>query len=377
MNYKNKIYTHVNKVEVRAIDRMSKSCKESSQKAKNKYNSFVDRVNLINVITGEFRKLQDYDNKRQHRSYYVSDQFNVFHDVQIKKGLVPVFVTLTKSSKNLIGIDDKWISEIKELDKKNNSSESIDEHIDRVIDSNFSRNIEVNNKYLESAHRDIYNNFRPNGNRHFRVWYISVTEPHKSFFPHQHNIYYIPAEYVDKFISHVNRVEDNYSINTHKEEKRIKVLDSSKFSIIYLLKYVNKSIKSDSLLCDDIDGWYKKHKIRQYRTSRGEIRFNLKLYSLYIQLINFKYDNIITGIKKIKVKKIDNENLIDKNSKTIYILKKDKLQKRIHIDDIPNNKKIKLLKDGLMGESDIYYYPIKVVNSFICPFLPPAEYKIS
>lgn len=368
-----KKYTHTHPYELNAILKMKKECIDTQRDKSRKYNDWAERALIYNTTTGEFLKLPDYDDRRAYRGYYVSDQFNVFHNFQIDKGLIPVFVTLTKSSKNSILYEitpDNPFCPTSLFDMKTPP---------KVYDNSFEtmnyyeRNIISHNKALEQTHRLIYKNFRPLGNEHFKVPFISVTEPHKSLFPHQHNIYYLPAEFVDKFILHINRIEDKYFVNSHKDEKRIKVLDSSKFSIIYLLKYINKSLTSDSVIDNHLDGWYKKFKIRQYRTSRGEIKFNLKLYSQYIRLIDWKHDNIISGIKKIKIDYIDDEKLIDYGAKnTIYVLRS--------ITKIPKYylpEKSRILSNGEV-EIKLHWFPEVLVkkNKIITPSLNNYEYKI-
>lgn len=251
----------------------------------NSYNSFSESVKIFERKTNKTFKLKGFVEFMLERYYYVRDKFNLFHSLQIHDNLVPIFITSTAPSKY---------------------------HVQKDIDGAYSA--------LIKFRHDLYNNFKVN-NKHIKCKNINVIEPHKSMIPHQHSVYYVLKEHENAFLKHYYRTLKNHGFS--KKGQDFKVLDSSPFAIIYLLKYIEKSMRGEDMV---LIGWYKKHGIRQFQTSKIP-NFNHKIWRLMINNKDYffpdKKYNLVEAYRKIELKTIDDDSYktIDDSSFTIYKVK--------------------------------------------------------
>ncbi len=249
------------------------------------YNRFIKNINIYSDV-GEAIKMKEFDEMMNERFYYIKDKFNLLHDLEIEKGNIPIFITTT-------------------------------------VPSVYHESHDINGAYeaLVSFRRDLYKNFKVN-NKFIKISYINVIEPHKSNIPHAHMIVYIPKDFLNIFESHYYKTLKHHHFN--KKGQQFKTLDNSKFSIIYLLKYVEKSTKMDDL---KIVGWYKRHKIRQFTTTNIK-NFNVQIWKLMLREKKYFFPNndynFKTAYKKIKI-------TYDINDNRKYVIKKI-LQKSEDID---------------------------------------------
>jgi hypothetical protein len=255
---------------------------------KRKYNIFANCYHLFNRKNNKISYLKTFNDSQKERFYYVRDKFNLIHLMAMAKNKRAIFITSTVPSKfhNEKNIDDAYES-------------------------------------LVAFRRELVNNFKVNSKR-VEVEIINVIEPHESMIPHQHSVLYVDEIYVEFFLEHYYRVLRNHGFN--KKGQDIKILDNAQYSILYLLKYVEKTIDGKDL---KTIGWFSHHGFRQFQTSHID-NFNFKIWRLMIKHKDYFFSDGVYDFQRayslIDIKEIDSESnvsldLIDDSSFTIYKVK--------------------------------------------------------
>jgi hypothetical protein len=213
------------------------------------YNKFVNGYAVFNRKTNKSFFLKTFNESLQERFYYVRDKFNLLHSIEMQKGKIALFLTSTVPSKYHDSLD---------------------------IEGAYSA--------LINFRHDLYNNFKVN-RKAVKCKNINVIEPHKSMIPHQHSIFYVSPDQINLFLKHYFKTLKNHKFN--KKGQDFKILDNAQYSIVYLLKYVEKSMRLEDL--KDL-GWFKYHGFRQFQTSNIE-NFNLKIWRLMINSKDYFFES--------------------------------------------------------------------------------------
>ncbi|HHH53979.1 MAG TPA: hypothetical protein ENK91_09995 [Bacteroidetes bacterium] len=193
-----------------------------------KTKKFFENSYIFNKNTGLINKIK-YDKDWHLRQSYLYNTFRIDYLNQecIENGMIPIFLTLTLPSQY------------------------------HPTSKYYDDSLSVTDGYqkLQDIFRDIYNNFRIDRKKVDNIKFIRVIEPHKSWIPHLHSIIYIPLHLKELFLKHLKRIINNNKLT----QTDIKVLDTAKYAVTYLLKYTNKTLEGQY----EIRGWKIYHKIKR------------------------------------------------------------------------------------------------------------------
>lgn len=232
------------------IKNKSEEFSQKSFKSSNKTEDYVKRLNFLNKKTGEIFPVT-YNFKNKQKSNYVWYNFvsTYIQDESIKNKKVSVFVTYTLPTA---------FHPFTAYDKKGNKLK-----IPR-INTRFKDDYS-GAKLLNDSFRHLYNNFMIDRKK-VSMQYLKVIEPHKDFTPHLHALFFINPEQVEAFKNHFNNTRKLFKLGVQFD---FTLIDDTKASVAYLLKYVKKSLYSDNEAdLRVIDGWKKSHKIRMFTHSQ-------------------------------------------------------------------------------------------------------------
>jgi len=188
-----------------------------------RYNAKRDYLNRLGYSYN-----QSWDNRQSY--LYNTFRIDYLNQICINQGLVPIFLTLTLPSA---------------YHPKSSNYQGF--------------NIYDGYTHLQDIFRNLYNGFRYNRKR-VHTKFIRVIEPHKSYIPHLHAIVYVPSYAVDSFVTYFHYICKKYLLR----QTDIKILDVEKYAVVYLLKYVEKSVSGGDVR---IAGWRLKNKIRMLTMS--------------------------------------------------------------------------------------------------------------
>ena len=260
-----------------------KTSKRTEQKAK----EYLNKIEFTNTVTGETKKV-NYSLRKKYRQdflYYkgIADYVNILATL---RGYVPVFITLTLSSpyhffkKNRNG---KIVKN--KRSRKNNIFE-----INKLIQEGY--------KLLNKAFREI---IRQGQRKDFRInnMYIKIIEAHKSFTPHLHAIVFVPETKLKKFIKIIKNKIKLYKLG---KEYKIEILRDEKKGSAYILKYLQKTLKTENEEnLHLLNGWKKINRIRLFTHSQvglDRLSFN-KIINHFLTKTFDKYNkDLKTEIKK-------------------------------------------------------------------------------
>ncbi|HHH54711.1 MAG TPA: hypothetical protein ENK91_13700 [Bacteroidetes bacterium] len=193
-----------------------------------KTKKFFENSYIFNKNTGLINKIK-YDKDWHLRQSYLYNTFRIDYLNQecLANGMTPIFITLTLPSPY------------------------------HPTSKYYDPNLSVSDGYqkLQEIFRAVYNDFKVDRKRIENLKFIRVIEPHKSWIPHLHAIVYVPAHLKDLFLGHLKRIIEN----NHLKQTDIKVLETAKYAVVYLLKYVDKTLSGS----DEIRGWKIHHKIKR------------------------------------------------------------------------------------------------------------------
>jgi hypothetical protein len=256
---------------------------------------FLKTCTIFNKNTGEIKKIEF--NKDWHlRQTYLYNTFRIdyLNKECIDNNMIPIFLTITLPSKfhktKKITINRKT-KEFKLIPNKNYDS---------------SCTVEDGYNELNRMFRDIYDNFRFDSKR-TKLKFIRVIEPHASYTPHLHAVVYVNKNHVYKFIKHFVTIRKSNNL----KQVDIKVLDTARYAVTYLLKYVDKTLRGD----DNIRGWRIHHNIKRVLTmsnlGNGITRDVFKRVSAFIP---FDKDDTRTYLSQILDKITINRTVLNADS---------------------------------------------------------------
>jgi len=241
--------------------------------------AYLNSKVIYNQTLGTIHKI-NYDREwHLNQSYiYNTCKIDELNEQSITKGLVPIFVTITLPS------------EYHPSSKKYNPFTTVSDGYSELL----------------VMFRALYHEFYVDRKRVKELKFIRVIEPHKSFIPHLHAIIYVPASLTDNFKNHFNNTVKRFEL----KQVDIKVLDSAKYAVTYLLKYVQKTLEGDY----EIRGWALHHGLKRLFTmSNLNIGLNRQIFSKITRYIKFNKDSDLNYfrqiLKQIGIKKVLKDTL--------------------------------------------------------------------
>jgi len=329
---------------------------KTSLEKERKQQSYCNRTKLANFKTGEMYQLS-HSFEKHYKNYTKSIEQKVYtiEALARKKGLAPVFMTLTLPSEfhpfKSISHKDKRLYTTCNRDFMFNSIETAIKH---------------GYDYLNELYRTFYKRVK---NKISELRYIRVIEPHKTMIPHMHILFFIPKSENKILLKEFVKIKNEYELDktdyskAHNEshaDYKTSINRASK----YIMKYITKNLKSgtDIFYARVLDGYKRVNKIRMITTS------NLPLSLAEYRTIYYHIDSDIKEalIKEARQKGINLFYLILERLAKVTIL----TQNRINI-----HKKYKRLKDSRFiiikkvirrtTERGGYSYHINSFNFFI------------
>lgn len=223
----------------------------------------------------------EFDMEWTHRQSYLYKTFVVdeLNLSAISDNLVPIFVTITLPSRY---------------------------HPTSVYYDGFS--FEDGYKELVSFFRHLQDNFRHERKR-VSFKYFRVCEPHKSFVPHFHAILWIPKNTVESFRNHHSNTVKLFNFSNLGQD--LKVLDTAKHAVTYLMKYVQKTLEGIAY----VRGWKMRHGIRLVSSSRSSIP--AVIFKKISAFVKFDKESPLTYLQQIKEVASINVRIFDINKNII------------------------------------------------------------
>jgi len=254
----------------------------SLENEKKQKNYSKNLQNIKNTKTGEVIKLKsDYNSKQQEYIKTIEQKVNALTALAKLDGLAPLFITLTLPSKFH---PFKTLKNGKTIANKNYQFEKLEDAI-----------IEGYQK-LKSIYRIFYKRVK---NHSESIFYIKVTESHKSLIPHMHVMLFIHADTVEITKKLFFKVcKENKLQRVEFDESLLN--DNINNAVGYIMKYILKTLNSkDDYFRRWQDGWRKKHKIRACEMSNLPIS---------IEVYKKLYYNLPQELKKSIQKEIEENN---------------------------------------------------------------------
>jgi hypothetical protein len=142
---------------------------------------------------------------------------------------------------------------------------------------NKDNTIEKGYKKLQEIFRYIYRNFKVD-RQYKKLKFVRVIEPHKSYIPHLHGIVWVDTDLITNFLKHFSIVVIKYEL----QQTDIKVLDTADYAVVYLLKYIKKSLEDITVL-----GWKYAHNIRVFSMSNLNLPLKFKVFDVATSFVAF------------------------------------------------------------------------------------------
>ncbi len=209
-------------------------------------------------------------NHSPHRYYSeVQNRVNTLTGEAERKGLVPIFMTITLPSEY-----HPFMLRNKKLVINPKFDGTPPREAVKALTKRFAR---LRN---DRALRDIEKDNR---------MYFRVNEPHQSGTPHTHILYYVPKDSIKRVISAFRRLFP---------QKGNDIQSNLRNAVAYVMKYINKTLpksKSDKLSKKDryLNAWYSHHRVTRFSSSRT-------LAPLYLyRLLHHRYSlRALTKLRK-------------------------------------------------------------------------------
>ena len=254
----------------------------SINKEKQQSNYLKNQQNLKNIKTGEVLTLKySFDSKQKEYIKTIEQKANAIVSLAVTQDLKPIFITLTvpsefhpfKTLKNGIIVENKNYKFVK-LD-------------DAIIEA-----------YTKI--RDIYRIFYKRLKSYSKnIYYIKITEPHKSLIPHMHILIFVENEHLLNTKKLFIKIYKEYKLQRVDYDESI-LNDNLHNAVGYIMKYVLKTINSnDEFFKRWLDGWRKKYKIRACEISNLPIS---------VEVYKKLYYNLPKDLKESIQKKIESNN---------------------------------------------------------------------
>lgn len=235
----------------------------SLKKEKQQSNFLRNQQNLKNIKTGEVLSLKySFDSNQKEYIKTIEQKVNALVSLAVAQNLSPIFITLTvpsefhpfKTLKNGIIVENKKYKFVK-LD-------------DAIVEAY---------QELKTIYRTFYKRLK-NYSKH--IYYIKITEPHKSLIPHIHILLFVEKEQQQNAKKLFLKIYKEYKLQRIDYDESV-LNDNLKNAVSYIMKYVLKTINSnDEFFKRWLDGWRKKYKIRACEMSNLPISIEVykKLY---------------------------------------------------------------------------------------------------
>jgi len=258
---------------------------------------------IFNNNTGEISKIK-FDKDWHLRQSYLYNTFRIDYLNQecINSDMIPIFITLTLPAEY------------------------------HPSSKNYNPEFSVNDGYreLQNIFRSVYNDFKFNRKR-VDLKFIRVIEPHKSWIPHLHAIVYVPTQHKQLFLGHLNRIIKRYEL----KQTDIKVLDTAKYAVTYLLKYIDKTLSGS----DEIRGWKIHHEIKRSLTM----------------------SNLNNGITRNIFKRASDFISFDKKDEDSYL---HQILKKFHIERYQIDENRNIIKSQVFGNEHAKYSILETIQVY-------------
>ena len=256
--------------------------KYSLHKEKQQSNFLRNQQNLKNVKTGEVLSLKySFDFKQKEYVKTIEQKVNALVSIAIEQNLNPIFITLTVPSKFH---PFKTLKNGVNVTNKNYKFVKLDDAIVEAYEE------------LKTIYRTFYKRLK---NCSKNIYYIKITEPHKSLIPHMHILIFVENEHLSNTKKLFIKIYKEYKLQRVDYDESI-LNDNLHNAVGYIMKYVLKTLNSDNEFFKRwLDGWRKKYKIRACEMSNLPIS---------VEVYKKLYYNLPKDLKESLQKEIESNN---------------------------------------------------------------------
>ena len=256
--------------------------KYSLHKEKQQSNFLRNQQNLKNVKTGEVLSLKySFDFKQKEYVKTIEQKVNALVSIAIEQNLNPIFITLTVPSKFH---PFKTLKNGVNVTNKNYKFVKLDDAIVEAYEE------------LKTIYRTFYKRLK---NCSKNIYYIKITEPHKSLIPHMHILIFVENEHLSNTKKLFIKIYKEYKLQRVDYDESI-LYDNLNNAVGYIMKYVLKTLNSDNEFFKRwLDGWRKKYKIRACEMSNLPIS---------VEVYKKLYYNLPKDLKESLQKEIESNN---------------------------------------------------------------------
>ena len=256
--------------------------KYSINKEKQQSNFLRNQQNLKNVKTGEVLSLKySFDFKQKEYVKTIEQKVNALVSIAIEQNLNPIFITLTVPSKFH---PFKTLKNGVNVTNKNYKFVKLDDAIVEAYEE------------LKTIYRTFYKRLK---NCSKNIYYIKITEPHKSLIPHMHILIFVENEHLSNTKKLFIKIYKEYKLQRVDYDESI-LYDNLNNAVGYIMKYVLKTLNSDNEFFKRwLDGWRKKYKIRACEMSNLPIS---------VEVYKKLYYNLPKDLKESLQKEIESNN---------------------------------------------------------------------
>jgi hypothetical protein len=255
---------------------------DSLHKEKQQSNFLRNQQNLKNVKTGEVLSLKySFDFKQKEYVKTIEQKVNALVSIAIEQNLNPIFITLTVPSKFH---PFKTLKNGVNVTNKNYKFVKLDDAIVEAYEE------------LKTIYRTFYKRLK---NCSKNIYYIKITEPHKSLIPHMHILIFVENEHLSNTKKLFIKIYKEYKLQRVDYDESI-LYDNLNNAVGYIMKYVLKTLNSDNEFFKRwLDGWRKKYKIRACEMSNLPIS---------VEVYKKLYYNLPKDLKESLQKEIESNN---------------------------------------------------------------------
>ena len=256
--------------------------KYSLHKEKQQSNFLRNQQNLKNVKTGEVLSLKySFDFKQKEYVKTIEQKVNALVSIAIEQNLNPIFITLTVPSKFH---PFKTLKNGVNVTNKNYKFVKLDDAIVEAYEE------------LKTIYRTFYKRLK---NCSKNIYYIKITEPHKSLIPHMHILIFVENEHLSNTKKLFIKIYKEFKLQRVDYDESI-LYDNLNNAVGYIMKYVLKTLNSDNEFFKRwLDGWRKKYKIRACEMSNLPIS---------VEVYKKLYYNLPKDLKESLQKEIESNN---------------------------------------------------------------------
>jgi len=310
------------------VDRISNLHNKLGMQLENNKRNYLSKCIYHNKIEDTYNQVTYNSNWSFKQDFiYLTQRANKLQYDMLNDGYTPIFITLTLPSEY-----HKYRKHILKKATKNRKEKYM------LVKNTKYKGHSVNDGYskLLEQFRYLYAKFKIGRKNIKGIKFIRVIEPHKNTTAHLHAIIYVKTIHLSKYKLFYNRFIERENIKEHKFE----VLKRDKYSIVYLFKYISKTIEGDLF----VKGWQHLNKINS-------------LYSI---------SNV--GINRAMFKILSNYIEYDKNDIRPYItqiLDKAYIEYRKYkpLIEHQNYDYLNLEREVLLNSENIYEYSVKKIGN--------------